>query len=128
MDGYGICMRELVENYFRAAKEKNAAALDDIFTGDAVYVGMTGATCNGLSQIKARFEQMAAGGEVRAWDMRRIIESGETGAAEWYFEYRTAGEESFSFDGVSVIEMSDGRIKRWSEFVQTVNKTYPFEV
>lgn len=52
---------------------------------------------------------------------------GETGAAEWYFEYQITGADMFSFDGVSLVETEDGKIKKWSEFAQTKDKTYPFE-
>ena len=68
-----------------------------------------------------------AGGEVTAWDVKRIFDMGETGAAEWYFEYQITGADMFSFDGVSLVETEDGKIKKWSEFAQTKDKTYPFE-
>ncbi len=120
-------MKELVEKYLKAAKQKNIHALDDIFSEDAVYIESTGATYNGLEQIKKWFEQVTAGGEVTAWDMKRIFDMGETGAAEWYFEYQITGADMFSFDGVSLVETEDGKIKKWSEFAQTKDKTYPFE-
>ena len=117
-------MRELVEQYLRAAKEKDTEALDRIFTEDAVYIDVTGLTCCGLQQLRRRFEQLAGGGTIRAWDLRRVIDAGETGAAEWYFEYRTEDEDTVSYDGVSIIELCDGKIRRWSEFAQPTAKTW----
>ncbi|MFC5541669.1 nuclear transport factor 2 family protein [Ureibacillus suwonensis] len=120
-------MQELIEKYLQAAKEKNIQALDDIFTEHAVYIESTGAIYNGLAQIKMWFEQVTAGGDVTAWDVKRIFDMGDTGVVEWYFEYQIAGADVFSFDGVSIVETENGKIKKWSEFAQTKDKTYPFE-
>ena len=120
-------MKELTEKYLQAAKQKDIQALDDIFTEDAVYIESTGATYNGLAQIKMWFEQVTAGGEVTTWDVKRFFDMGDAGVAEWYFEYQITGADTFSFDGVSVVETENGKIKKWSEFAQTKDKTYPFE-
>ena len=61
---------------------------------------------------------------IGAWDIRKVIEAGENGAVIWYYEYRDNDGNSTSYDGVSVIELSDGRIKRWNEFSQPTEKTY----
>lgn len=34
---------------------------------------------------------------------------------------------SISYDGVSIIELSDRKIKRWSNYIQNVKKSYPLE-
>lgn len=120
-------MYNLVDRYLQAAKNKDISALDDIFTNDAVYIEVTGATYNGIGQIREWFKQRADKGNVSAWDIRKIIQSGENGAAQWYYEYRPETGEAFSYDGVSLIETADGKIKRWSEFSQTTNKTYPLQ-
>lgn len=120
-------MYNLVDRFLQAAKNKDINALDSIFTEDAVYIEINGATYNGLSQIKQWFKQKSDNGSVNAWDIRKIVQSGENGAAQWYYEYRTVNGESSSYDGVSLIEIAYGKIKRWSEFSQTVNKTYPFQ-
>lgn len=67
-------MKELTEKYLQAAKQKDVQALDDIFTEDAVYIESTGATYNGLAQIKMWFGQVTAGGEVTAWDVKRFFD------------------------------------------------------
>lgn len=117
-------MQDIIDRFFVAVKKKDVASLNDIFTEDAVYVERNGATYNGLEQIKSRFTQLLADGEVRAWDIRRVIDSG---AVEWYYEYRFYYAGSISFDGVSIFEVRDGKFSRWSDYIQSVKKTYPLE-
>ena len=116
--------QRLIDAFFSVVKSKEISALTDIFTSDAVYVARNGATYCGLPQIQEHFKTMFFEGEVRAWDIRRVLEDG---AVEWYYEYRYNYAGSISFDGVSLFEVSDGKIKRWRDFIQTVNKTYPLD-
>lgn len=118
-------MRELVERLFRAAKQKDISALDGIFTSDAVLIERSGATFCGIGQIREHFSALTAAGYIAAWDIRKVFAAGEDGAAQWYYEYRGDDGRTVSFDGTALIELSEGRIKRWSEFSQEVNKTYP---
>lgn len=116
-------MQQLVDTFFRAARDKDITALDGLFTEDAVYVERNGEIYNGLPQIRSWFSKLISDGEVRAWDIRRIRD----GAVEWYYEYRKDYAGSVSYDGVSLVELSDGKIKRWSNFIQNVKKSYPLE-
>ena len=116
-------MQQLVDTFFRAVKDKDITSLDTLFTEDAVYVERNGETYNGLPQIRSWFSKLISDGEVRAWDIRRIRD----GAVEWYYEYRRDYAGSVSYDGVSIVELSDGKIKRWSNFIQNVKKSYPLE-
>ena len=116
-------MQQLADAFFRAAKDKDLTTLDALFTEDAVYVERNGETYNGLSQIREWFSRLILDGDVRAWDIRRIRD----GAVEWYYEYRLHYAGSISYDGVSIVELSDGKIKRWSNFIQNVKKSYPLE-
>ena len=116
-------MQQLVDTFFRAARNKDITALDALFTEDAVYVERNGETYNGLPQIRSWFSKLISDGEVRAWDIRRVRD----GAVEWYYEYRRNYAGSVSYDGVSIVELSDGKIKRWSNFIQNVKKSYPLE-
>ena len=117
-------MKEIIDRFFVSVKNKDVSSLNDIFTEDAVYVERNGATYNGLEQIKSRFTQLLADGEVRAWDIRRVIDSG---AVVWYYEYRFYYAGSVSYDGVSIFEVRDGKLSRWSDYIQSVKKTYPLE-
>lgn len=117
-------MQEIIDRFFVSVKNKDVSSLNDIFTEDAVYVERNGATYNGLEQIKSRFTQLLADGEVRAWDIRRVIDSG---AVVWYYEYRFYYAGSVSYDGVSIFEVRDGKLSRWSDYIQSVKKTYPLE-
>ena len=116
-------MYDLIDSFFSAVKNKEIDALDALFTEDAIYIDRNGATYNGLSQIKAWLTQLVSDGEVRAWDIRRVRD----GAVEWYYEYRMYYAGSISYDGVSIIELGDGKIKRWSNYIQNVKKSYPLE-
>ena len=116
-------MYDIIESFFSAVKTKEIDALDALFTEDAVYIDRNGATYNGLSQIKSWLAQLVSDGEVRAWDIRRVRD----GAVEWNYEYRMYYAGSISYDGVSIIELSDRKIKRWSNYIQSVKKSYPLE-
>ena len=117
-------MYDLIDSFFSAVKNKEIDALDALFTEDAIYIDRNGATYNGLSQIKAWLAQLVSDGEVRAWDIRRVIDSG---AVVWYYEYRFYYAGSVSYDGVSIFEVRDGKLSRWSDYIQSVKKTYPLE-
>ena len=116
-------MYEMIDSFFSAVKNKEIDTLDEFFTEDAVYIDRNGATYNGLSQIKSWLSQLVTDGEVRAWDIRRVRD----GAVEWYYEYRLYYAGSISYDGVSIIELGDGKIKRWSNYIQNVKKSHPLE-
>lgn len=116
-------MYDIIDAFFSAVKTKEIDALDALFTEDAVYIDRNGATYNGLSQIKAWLAQLVSDGEVRAWDIRKVRD----GAVEWYYEYRMYYAGSISYDGVSIIELSNRKIKRWSNYIQSVKKSYPLE-
>ena len=116
-------MYDIIDFFFSAVKTKEIDALDALFKEDAVYIDRNGATYNGFSQIKAWLAQLVSDGEVRAWDIRRVRD----GAVEWYYEYRMYYAGSISYDGVSIIELSDRKIKRWSNYIQNVKKSYPLE-
>ncbi len=114
----------LIDSFFTAVKNRELSALTDVFTEDAVYVVRNGATYCGLSQILEFFSTLFFEGEIRAWDVRRVMEEG---AVEWYYEYRFFYAGSISYDGVSLYEIREGKIKRWRDFIQAVKKTYPLE-
>jgi len=114
----------LIDAFFTAVKNKDLSALEDIFSADAEYVTHDGASYRGLSQIQEHFNTLFFEGETRAWDVRSLIKAG---AVEWYYEYRFHFAGSVSYDGVSLFETRDGRIQRWRDYVQAVNKTYPLE-
>ena len=118
-------MWELIDRYFNAAKSKDTDALSSIFTDDAVYIERDGSTYEGIDKIRGFFSKRAENGNVAAWDIRKVIESSENGTAVWYYEYRPDNGDTISYDGVSVIETANCRIKRWSEYSQNTEKTYP---
>lgn len=119
--------KELSEKYSKAAKEKDINALVDIFTEDAIYCESDGATYRGLSQIKTWFNQVNTAGYIVEWKSINCIGTGNVGAIEWHFEYQIVDGDLFKTDGVSIVELQNGKFKSWREFTGASNKTYPLE-
>ena len=117
--------KEFVNAFISASKSKDVPVLSDVFTEDAVYVTHNGATYRGLAQIQEYFKTLFYEGEIRAWDVKRLLD--ET-AVEWYYEYRFNYAGSVSYDGVSLFEISNGKISLWRDFIQAAKRTYPLEV
>ena len=117
--------KAVIDTFVTAAKNIDTSVLSIIFTEDAVYVTHSGATYRGLAQIQEYFKTLFFEGEIRAWDVKRLLD--ET-AVEWHYEYRFNYAGSVSYDGVSLFEISNGKISLWRDFIQAANRTYPLEV
>ncbi len=117
--------KEMIETFTSASKSNNISVLSKVFTEDAVYVNKNGATYRGLAQIQEYFKTLFFEGEIRAWDVKRLRDDS---AVEWYYEYRFSYAGSVSYDGVSLFEISNGKISLWRDFIQAANRTYPLEV
>ena len=117
--------KEIVNTFISASKSKDAPVLSDVFTEDAFYVTHNGATYRGLAQIQEYFKTLFFEGEVLAWDVKRLLDDT---AVEWHYEYRFNYAGSVSYDGVSLFEISNGKISLWRDFIQAAKRTYPLEV
>ncbi len=115
----------LIDTLFPACKVKDATVLSDVFNEDAVFVTHSGATYRGLAQIQEYFKTLFFEGEIRAWDVKRLLD--ET-AVEWYYKYQFNYAGSVSYDGVSLFEIRNGKISLWRDFIQAAKRTYPLEV
>ncbi len=116
---------DIIDTFLSASKTKDATILSGVFTGDAVYVTHNGATYRGLAQIQEYFKTLFFEGEVLAWDVKRLLDDT---AVEWHYEYQFNYAGSVSYDGVSLFEISNGKISLWRNFIQAVKRTYPLEV
>lgn len=116
--------KEIIADFVSAAKSKDAALLSGVFTEDAVFVTHNGAAYRGLAQIQEYFKTLFFEGEIRAWDVKRLLDDA---AVEWYYEYRFNYAGSVSCDGVSLFETRNGKIALWRDFIQAANRTYPLE-
>ncbi len=115
----------LINNFISASKSKDTAVLSDVFTDDAIYVTNSGATYRGLAQIQEYFKTLFFEGEILAWDVKRLLNDA---AVEWHYEYRFNYAGSVSYNGVSLFEISYGKISLWRDFTQAANRAYPLEV
>ena len=120
-----MAAKEIIETFISVSKSKDTSILCDVFTEDAVYVTHSGATYRGLVQIQEYFKTLFFEGEIRACDVKRIVDDA---IVEWYYEYRFNYAGSVSYNGVSLFEISDGKISLWRDFIQAANRTYPLEV
>ena len=115
----------VIDTFISASKIKDTSVLSDVFTEDAIYVTHNGATYRGLAQIQEYFKTLFFEGEVLAWDVKRLLDDT---AVEWHYEYRFNYAGSVSYDGVSLFEISNGKISLWRDFIQAAKRTYPLEV
>ncbi len=116
---------DIIETFISASKNKDTSVLSDVFTEDAVYVTHSGATYRGLAQIQEYFKTLFFEGEVLAWDVKLLLDDA---AVEWHYEYQFKYSGSVSYDGISLFEISKGKISLWRDFIQAAKRTYPLEV
>ena len=117
--------KEIVNTFISASKSKDAPVLSDVFTEDAFYVTHNGATYRGLAQIQEYFKTLFFEGDILTWDVKRLLDDA---AVEWHYEYLFNYAGSVSYDGVSLFEISNGKISLWRDFIQAAKRTYPLEV
>ena len=114
-------MKELIERYFRAWVDADADTVKELFCDDIVYSECYGPEYHGLSQILMWFEDWNSKGRVLEWDIKRIIEHGDTIIAEWWFKCEYCGNT----DG-TIADIKDGKIHRPSEFQSDPDHYYPY--
>ena len=117
--------KEMIETFTSASKNKISSVLSVVFTDDALYVTHSGATYRGLAQIQEYFKTLFFEGDILTWDVKRLLDDA---AVEWHYEYRFNYAGSVSYDGVSLFEISNGKISLWRDFIQATKRTYPLEV
>ena len=120
-----MAAKEIIETFISVSKSKDTSILCDVFTEDALYVNHSGATYRGLAQIQGYFKTLFFEGDILTWYVKRLLDDV---AVEWHYEYRFNYAGSVSYDGVSLFEISQGKISLWRDFIQAANRTYPLEV
>lgn len=117
---------EIIKEYFEAWLTKNASVLCAIFASDITYTECYGPQYQGLSQIQRWFTDWNRRGTVLQWDIRNVLESGNTLCVEWYFCCEYDGVTD-GFDGVSWIEFDEtGKIVNLREFQSKSEHHYPY--
>lgn len=119
-------MEAAVRRYFQCWLDKDASALPGIFSGDVVYSESYGPEYRGLPQVSQWFSDWNARGTVLRWDTKRVIASGNTAVAEWYFECDWCGSTE-GFDGVTIADFApDGKIHSLKEFQSKAEHSFPY--
>ena len=119
-------MTDILQRYFRAWIDNDIDTVRELFCDDVVYSECYGPEYHGLSQILKWFEDWNKLGRVLEWDIKRIMEHGDTIVAEWWFKCEYGGNID-GFDGVTIADIKDGKIYRLSEFQSDPDHYYPYE-
>lgn len=118
--------RKIIEYYFAAWLSKDGIALSALFADDVIYTECYGPEYHGLAQIECWFADWNKRGTVLRWDIKSILENGNTLCVEWYFECEYDGNTD-GFDGVSWVEFDEcGKIKLLKEFQSKAEHCFPY--
>lgn len=113
-------LARMLETFAAAVAANDGAALAALFTQDGVYddyfFGPSKPGRGGIVEMLAHFHE---GGRNFQWEFFDVIEAGALGYAGYRFSYDAIAPEAMGarvvFEGISRFELSDGRIKRYSE-------------
>jgi len=115
----------IVHDFAAAFNRQDVPALLACFTEGATYVDNFYGPHTGQAELRAMFERMFHEGRDYHWTMDVVVGEAERAAAEWTFGYtvsdavpRSAGRK-IGFHGMSVFELSKGKIARYREYFDT---------
>lgn len=114
--------REIIKNYFRSWIVKDPSVIESYFDEYINYTECYGPVYIGKKQCLKWFEDWNKIGSVLSWDIKNIYQAGDIFTVEWYFKCDYEGNID-DFDGVSIINIIDGKIISIKEF-QSKNKHY----
>jgi len=118
--------RKIIETYFAAWLGKDDAALSSVFADNVIYSECYGPEYCGLDQIQRWFADWNRRGTVLRWDIKNMIECGNTVCVEWFFCCEYDGNID-GFDGVSWIEFNEsGKISALREFQSKAEHCFPY--
>lgn len=115
---------QMITDYFKMWLTQDFSKLNNIFHPDIIYQECYGPIYEGLTQVKKWYQNMLLKQKVSNWDIKRFIHSNDIVIVEWFF--KATEEDTYFFDGVSIIEFTDDKINNISEFEAKTNRYYPF--
>lgn len=117
-----LANKQTIRDYFSSWLKKDFSALDNWFSQDVYYRECYGATYEGLNELKAYINSKSKEQTVLKWDISQI-EQTNTGkfVVTWFFDAKE--KQEYCFDGVSLIDFSDNKIKSIVEY-STKHETY----
>ena len=102
--------------------------IDDIFTEDVIYIESWSPQYENRITVKHWFEEWNTRGKVLAWTIKQFFHKNNQTICEWYFKNRMDNGSVEEFDGLSLIEWTDGnKIKLLKEFGCNLNRYNPYE-
>lgn len=115
-----------IRRYFACWLERDASALDEIFSPDIHYVECYGPAYRGLAQVRQWFADWNKRGRVLRWDIKRCMVQQDMLACEWFFECEYMGNVD-GFDGVTLAVFDQqGKIAELREFQSKAEHHYPY--
>ncbi|MCI8400176.1 MAG: nuclear transport factor 2 family protein [Oscillibacter sp.] len=102
--------------------------IDEIFTEDAVYIESWGPEYAGRKAVKHWFTEWNGRGRVAVWEIRQFFHKGSQTVVEWYFKDQMNDGTAEEFDGMTLVEWTDGgKIKFLKEFGCNLNRYNPYQ-
>ena len=117
--------KALLEAYVSAWNRRDFAALDKLLASDAVHEDMARPAREvGPAQIKQSLRTTMQDHPDLNWHLTSIVDGGSLVAAEWVWTGTFTGDSTvrpvaprrISGRGASVVEVENGRIKRFSDY------------
>jgi ketosteroid isomerase-like protein len=116
----------LVDSYVGGWRDCNRERILRTLDEDCVVVESYGPVYRGKARVGQWIEAwFGEGNTVDAWEVTSLFVSGSRAAFEWRFECTYHGERA-AFEGVSVVEFSEGRMVRLREYC-TTEELYEWE-
>ncbi len=117
---------KIVRLWFDMWLKKSDLGIPAIFADDAVYIESWGPEYRGSARIRQWFEEWNTRGSVLRWDIRQFFHKGDQTIVEWYFKNAMNDGQIQAFDGMSLIEWRDGKIRLLKEFGCNENRYDPY--
>ena len=118
----------IIRLWFDMWLQQKDLGIDDIFTEDVIYIESWSPQYENRITVKHWFQEWNTRGKVLAWTIKQFFHKNNQTICEWYFKNRMDNGSVEEFDGLSLIEWTDGnKIKLLKEFGCNLNRYNPYE-
>lgn len=118
----------IIRLWFDMWLQQKDLGIDDIFAEDVIYIESWSPQYENRITVKHWFEEWNTRGKVLAWTIKQFFHKNNQTICEWYFKNRMDNGSVEEFDGLSLIEWTDGnKIKLLKEFGCNLNRYNPYE-
>ena len=98
----------IIRLWFDMWLQQKDLGIDDIFTEDVIYIESWSPQYENRITVKHWFEEWNTRGKVLAWTIKQFFHKNNQTICEWYFKNRMDNGSVEEFDGLSLIEWTDG--------------------